>query len=323
MDNSEKKTAGFTRHCENCGAKFEQGSVFCEQCGAKLPTGVKRTQNFCKAAIDFCKRNKVLVLIAGGLLSVFVFIALIFIVVLCIPNRIDFTDYIITSVDGYSGYGEFSATLDYDALAEKVLGDMPDPDKKESYDDYLEYIQDVNTLKNSLYIRVEKSDTLKNGDFVIVTVHISNAEYFEDQGYDISEDKQSVTLEIGEDTDALEEPIIIDIFEKVQILFTGTNGSGRASVGTDEITFTATNSEGEEIVITAQFTSPLWGYDCFEFRKSGSDNYVSANVDISSDSGLSNGDVITITIVDNPTLAQMFGIRLSSYEKEYTVSGLE
>lgn len=186
MDNNcEKKNAVFTRHCENCGAKYEQGSVFCEKCGAKLPSGAKRTQNFCKAAINFCKRNKVLVLIAGGLLSVLALIALIFIVVLCIPNRIDFTDYIITAVNGYSGYGELSATLDYDALTEKILGDAPDPDKKESYDDYLEYIQDVSTLKSSLYVHVEQTNALENGDFVLITVHVSNVEYFEEQGYDI------------------------------------------------------------------------------------------------------------------------------------------
>lgn len=323
MDANEKKPTGFSRCCESCGTKYDSDSVFCENCGAKLPSVSKRFWELCKSVFGFCKRHKWIVLIAGGLLSFLSVIAIIAVIILNIPHNIDFTDYVITTVSGYNGYGKITAVLDYEALSEKVLGEMPDPNKKKEYEDYLKYMSDVSLLENSVYVRIEYDDSVKNGDFCLVTIYVTDATLFEEYGFDIDDKNQTVTLEIGEDTPAFKEPITIDLFEKIQVTFEGENGIGEANIDNKEFEFVVTDSEGKNITITARYASSLWGYDSFEIRSSESDGYISLQVELSDARALNNGDVVTLTLSKNALLLELLGVELSSYEKEYTVSGLE
>ena len=314
------KNAVFSLCCEKCGEKHGLMGGFCEKCGAPLPTFLEQITILAKFSFAFCKKKKWPFAVIGGLIAIIILISII----TSIPRRVDLTDYLVYSVSGCDGYGELDVDIDIEALGKKLLGKKPAGDNKDTYEEFIEYSLLLEEIQQSLYVHVNDNANLSNKSLCLVTVIIDDFEIFSELGYEFKELKQSVVVEIGTDTPSLAEPTGIDIFSKVSVEFDGSNGNGEAYIVMEkDVQFTVIDSNGNEQTVFVSFVSPLWGYDSFEIRMSGKEQYINLQVDISQENGLSNGDKVTLAIQENNLLFEFFGLSLTSYEKVYEVSGLE
>lgn len=309
--------------CPNCGKEYSWNSSFCEHCGKPVESAVSKSITAFKKTINtgiqICKRKK-------WILPTVILVVVVLIVGSIILNKqqnIDFTEYVTIEVSGYDGFGNLKATIDYDALAEKVLGKVPDSNSKDEYERYLSYLKNKESLKSMISLEVDKTSQLKNGDFVLVTVAVENDPVFADNKIKVKDEPYTETFEIGKDTNKLLELREINLLEAVSVLFLGLNGDGGAEISREFINIDLNSDENVKETITFSFTSG-WGYSYFEVHSSlDNQKYLMIKVLMENTENLSNGDTVKVIIEPNEAvLAEMFGVKITNVEREYTVSGL-
>lgn len=309
--------------CEHCGKSINPVSKFCEHCGE--PTDpiytrvAKETRKWVEKGVGLCKKHK-------WLLPAVLGVVVLIIVASVVSNHktsIDFSDYIITEVSGYDGGGSISVSMDYDKLAEAVLGKAPDQNSKKDYEKYLQYEEDKKQLQGLFSIQLDRSTNLSNGDFFLVSVSVKDNDIFKDNKVELRDGAYTKTLEVGVDTKKLPELVAIDPFDYIKLQFTGSNGKGRAEMPFDEFQIPITNSNGDKYTLTFSYHTS-WGESYFEVRSSnGGEKYARVSVYIDYVSGLSNGDKVRVTLsTNNDQIKALFGVTISTSEKTYTVTGL-
>ncbi len=197
----------------------------------------------------------------------------------CGKQTVDLTDYVEVSFSGHNGYGNAYASLDEEELLYTLMG--------ESEND-----EDEDSLLNTLYL-IEKieveaasSGSLSNGDKVTVTVT-----YPDSLGDKLDANftpKSGSSWEVI--VEGLNEIETVDLFENVDVIFSGFDGYGTAEV------------------------------DCGNNHR--------FNFELSAEDNLSNGDTVILSLDigseknDPEYFMKNYGFIPAATSKEYIVSGL-
>lgn len=192
----------------------------------------------------------------------------------CGNKKIDAMSNVTVSFDGVDGYGiaMINGTNNWEEL---YLEDIPS-DKQD-----VSMLQALAAMEESIDFVVEPSDNLSNGDTVTVSVKY-NSDIFKQNKVSLSAEPKTFTVE------GLTEPIEVDPFEGLDVVFTETAPYGKATINQDNC-------------------------DTKGLR-------VSYNLDKYND--LSNGDVVTVTIDVSEEDALKQGYKLLQTSAEFTVDGL-
>lgn len=241
--------------------------------------------------MDNAKKNKKGLFVAGGIAVVAVFasifliaivVAIIVVVNVSKGPRIDLTKYIVFEATGYDGYGETSATIDWDSIEEKY-GEKIKYSKKasewgvNSYD----YDSPVDVLKEDVEIILDKQDKVANGDEINYEISI-NEEYNK---------YLKCKIKTGDGTyivEGLEKIDTFNPFDYVTVEFSGISPSGE---------------------VKAYYDGEKEGFSQGKFV-------------IDKTSGLKNGDTVKISIDIDDSETVEYGYVIPEKEKVYTVEGL-
>lgn len=310
-------------NCEHCGKSINPISRYCEYCGLPTDPFYVRSKNELLNRIRtvkrFSKKNKWFL----PMCLVLVLLITVSIVLDLYKKPVDFMDFVVIDVEGYDGSGSLDVSIDYNKFAEAVLGKAPDSTK--DIDKYEEYIKYRNLLKDLISVKVDRNNNLSNGENIVVTVTVEHAAIFDVRKIAISQDgKYTKTIEIGVDTQPLMELVAINPLDYIKMEFTGSNRYGNADISFDEFEIDVTSSNGEQYTLTFAYHTS-WGTPYFEVHSSSiTYEYAVIYVEISKDYGLSNGDMITLTLIpDNEQLSEYFGVTIVTTEKTYIVTGLK
>lgn len=310
--------------CEHCGKLISISSCYCEHCGKPVKSIFTRIKdsvfNIFAWSITLCKKKKWLLPATLGVVAVVIAGS----VILNRDKSLDFTEYVSFAASGYDGFGTLEASIDYDALAEAILGKAPDGESKAEYERFIEYNENKEELIGSVAVDVDRDTELQNGDFFLATVTVKDSELFEDNKISVK-GSYTATFEIGVDTELLTKLTEVNLIDHVDVTFSGKNGNGTASIVHKKISIEKKPLEGEPYKLTFSYNKPLWGEPNFEVSSTrASDKFVMIKVFIENDSNLSNGDTVKVVLEPSEIgLAEYLGIKLTSLEREYTVSGLE
>lgn len=253
--------------CNKCGKELENGAQFCPECGAAVPK-----QEDAKNAI-----------LIGGVVAAIV--ALIIWGSSVFGQTIDLNKYVSVTFSGYDTVGKASIDVDYQAL-EADYGDKIRMKDTTSEDRMMMAWGASNgeILKDSIrgIFELDQTTDLSNGDKVTLTCDESSLKKIQNKfnyKFKFKEKKYKVT--------DLEEITQVDIFELVNVFFTGIA------------------PEGTVIVEYPTEKYPVY-------------------FDATPSTGLSNGDTVVVSVSDGyaEKLVEYQGIKLLETEKEYVVEGL-
>lgn len=312
--------------CEHCGKLISISSNYCEYCGKEVQSFGKRTATTTKKlfaqSVELCKKRKWLFPVIMGIV-----VALIAVLIFVNRERnLDFTDYVSFEVSGYDGAGRLVATMDYNKLAEDILGKEPNRDSVKEYEKYLDYMAEKRELMQAFSVEVDRDANLKNGDIFLVTVSISteDSDILKENKIKFKSETYKKAFTIGVNTDELFEPIELNLLDYVTVEFYGKNGSGKANISYTTFYIDVATSNGKMQTLSFHYNEPLWGEPNFEVHSSQGNGYAMIKAYLEDGYNLSNGDTVKVTLrPTDSTLAEQFGIKITETEKEYTVSGLE
>ena len=216
-------------NCKNCGENISAFSNYCPNCGSKIDSEWSKIMSIFLKVQEFFKKRKWALGVLGGVIVGLIALG----VILNISHTIELTDYIIIESEGYDGAGTICVNIDYDELCSKLLGEEPNPSTKSGYEKFDRYNENRNAIISSLKLSVDRTRELSNGDFFIVTIKITDDEIFKDFGYELKYETYKKTLQVGEDTKKLKSLTPIDVFEKVELKFNGTNGDGSFEISAE------------------------------------------------------------------------------------------
>ncbi len=305
-------------NCKKCQAKLPSFSSYCENCGTKCPSFAKWLKYYGASLLALLKKRIWLTAIIAGVLVITIGLSIF----LSLSNNIDPSDYIIAEVNGFSENGSVAVHIDYESLAEKVLGKKPEPDTAKKYEKYVEYMAEFERLKSTLEVKTDKTQGLKNGDFFIATVTVVDTTFFEEHGFELKEESYTKPLQIGKDTAALDEPAEVDLFKYVEVSFAGDNNRGWLNISNKNKTDTIIFASGNEMEITAK-CEYTWGEYHLLIHFPEYEISVSLDFEVSESNALQNGDAIVITFdEDKFQLLSKYGITVKEYAHTYIVEGL-
>lgn len=311
--------------CEHCGKPIGVLSNYCEYCGKPVESVGKRISStvtkLFKGCIDLFKKKKWMLPVILG-----VIVALIAVSVFINRDRnLDFTDYLTFEVSGYDGAGTLAVSVDYDKLAEAVLGKEPNKESKKEYEKYIKYQENKELLVYSVSATADKTKELGNGDYFLVTVQLNVTTFFEQNKISVNSDTYTKTFEIGIDTEKLTELTEVNIIDLINVEFFGKNGEGYANISYGKFDVDVTTLDGESYTLTLDYQKTYFSGDHFSMSSSKEGvTDVMINAEFENNGKLSNGDTVKMTIsFPEAALAEEYGIKIPVTEKEYTVSGLE
>lgn len=199
--------------------------------------------------------------------------------------------YTTTEFTGYDGYGTAKVEVDWTRIQHDFAGKIKYTKEAQAqfkkageafgYDGNLEDIANPSTLLPSTIgvdIDSDSNGKLSNGDKVTVKYDVPST-LSQALRLKVKAKDKVVTVK------GLKKAEGVDVFEKVNLEFTGANGDGYASIKN------STDGYGEY----------------FSLDKTSS---------------LSNGDKVTVTLKSPDSFIQQFGMKPLETSKEYTVSGL-
>ena len=316
QSNKKMQTETNTVFCIKCGCKIPSDSRFCPECRApqnnsepvKIRPQMKQvratapTQNLSQEdEAKLKKRNKIIGIVVGAAVALCVIIIALSSI---IKPSINLNKYISISFEGYDTVGKAVVTFDsekFEADYEKKLSNATSKGKSSglskysSEEAYLEALfdsYDTSTasgkfLSTCVNGSLDVSTNLSNGDVVTYTWNCDDDTALSVYGYKLKYEDIEMTVE------GLEEAETFDPFDGIEIVFEGIGPNGSASVS------------GEPTANAAQ----------------------ELNYEIDKNSGLSNGDTVTVTVTmyyDDPVeyCIENYGMIPSPVSKTYTVEGL-
>ena len=176
------------------------------------------------------------------------------------PVETDPTQFIEVAVDGLNGFAEADVTLDTAKITEATGREV---------------------ASGTLSMECDKNTGLSNGDVIHVSVSV-NEEAAKKSHLVFTETEYEYTVE------GLQEPEKVDVFEGIEVTFSGEDGSG---------TVTAVNTSSDPFLSEVTYTCEP-------------------------DSGLSIGDVIQVTASVDPEIQKKYGKVPEYAEKDATVVSL-
>lgn len=200
----------------------------------------------------------------------------------CGGKTLNMQDYASAAFEGLDTRGSAAVTLDYDKIADKVLGQAPN---LTSGDQLLQYTADRAALETALQCQYDQGQDLSNGDTFYATVQVDE-EKAKELGFSVKNTELQFTVE------GLQEPVIIDAFQDVEVKFVGCAPYAEADVlnnSRDEflkyVDFVVEPSKGlnngDTVTVTAQYSerqAEEYGYvlqsDTREYTVEGLDEYV-------------------------------------------------
>lgn len=305
-------------NCKNCHSKLPSFSAYCENCGVKGPSFDIRIRFYWKSLVALLKKHIWLTVMVACMLVVTVGLSIF----LNVSNKIDLTDYIVTEVNGYNENGSIKVSINYDALGEKLFGKKPTPDTAKGYEEYAEYIAKLEKFNSILFVSSDKSTGLKNGDFYLATVTVSDSSLFKEYGFKIKEDSCRKVFQIGKNTAFLDAPVEINIFDYLDVSFSGTNGYGSLNISNEVKTETISFASGKQTEITIQYEE-YWYNSALIIRFKDTNAMVSLALNGINSSYLSNGDSVELSL-DEDQLKELgeYGLSAKTKSHIYQVSGL-
>lgn len=308
--------------CKNCGKHIYKSAAFCSKCGAKnekppaeaindalVAAKADEKSSFAKCIGRFWRNKKLFITVTSVccavVIGVFGLLAWAF-----FANRINITDYLdIEGTEGLNDYASLEYDFDYVELAEDLdLDDIRDIEelKELEYDGIFYWGMKTSQLK-----LIASQYDLDLDDFIdlykAIEIKVDNDGRLRNEDRAKLEvvvsadkdkfDKKLVGGEMFFDVDDLEDAVVLDLFSAVNITYEGENGNGQLT-----------------------------------FKRNSSDSWKSS-VFVSSTrmSGLSNGDVITVTAqITNDKTYETLKKELEkegkylpkSAQKDFTVTGL-
>lgn len=203
-------------------------------------------------------RKKVYGIIIGAALTVGLFLTG------CGTTTINANDYLTISTEGFDTKGTASYALD----TEKLLNDNLKAFGLEEGDD-MEYLEALGRLEFDLNGKLDKTDSLSNGDEVTFTWKVRRLDELEEKyKVRVEYSDKSVTVE------GLDEPEEFDPFDYITVSFSGIAPDGKAVIECDgsipvKLDFRAESgdhlSNGDTVKVTANayYGNDLISY-CFE-----------------------------------------------------------
>lgn len=244
-----------SKYCKNCGMENENSAKFCHGCGTPLTeqemnVAVAATvtsnmqnaasQNLQNVTASMKKLPKHVlfgavavgvVLIAGGGMMI------------SSRNTINLNRYLTVDVEGYDGYGQVTADIDWDAIEKKYGSKISfTKEAREEYGEFLKQMKPIDVLEQSVYLDIDNYSGLSNDDTVTYTWSIP------DDVYDVLDCK--IRAKDGEKkVSGLEKAEAFDAFANMELSFTGRDGNGTAEItnsgaGLDESAFHISKKEG-------------------------------------------------------------------------------
>lgn len=305
-------------NCKHCGEKLAAFSHYCENCGEKGPSPKEWWGHLGKSVGAFLKKRLWLTITTAAVLVAIIGLSIWW----SIANHFDVTDYIVTEISGFNEDGSIRVSIDYNALCERVIGPKPDTNTAKGYEKYAEYLKQREMLLSTLSVSADRTSGLKNGDFYIVTVTVLDEKPFKEFDIRFEEKSYKRTLQVGKDSPAFETPVDLNLFDYISPVFEGENGNGIIDFPNEKKACTLTFGSGKTLELTIGCAKSWSSFALtINIPETGEMVYAYFNIDRSSD--LSNADTITLTLDENDLIAlRRCGIRVTSYESTYTVSGL-
>lgn len=290
--------------CTNCGAQCPDGAAFCTSCGAPLgqqaaqpvtpsaaaPAAPMGGQYYAPAAPQAPKQKnpKTKKLVIGIVVGVLVLaaVAVGLILLLTRPTTINLNEFLKFSAEGYEGYGEVEAYIDWDAIEDKYGEEIEFSDEAkdalELSSSQLKRLSPISVLSEVVSVKLDKENNCSNGDQIAYQIKApKNLE----EAFNVKFEYEKGTYTVS----GLKEVETFDPFEHMTVNFTGISRNGYCDYEYDG-----------EIFSTWSFTAEPQ-YD------------------------LSNGDTVKISLdsyYDDEYLISQYGKIPSVKEKEYTVTGL-
>lgn len=321
--------------CEKCGAVISDGSRFCEKCGAP----VAQTQLVAapiapsaapKAKIDvvkLVKENKKIAIISTAVLLVVV-IGLIFILQ---PATIDPADYLKITFSGYNGEGKLNIKFDPEyELCYKLLDITPEQLEQLTSQQQSAYATKFANIVEAFDMTLTGDgidyNKMSNGDKIYIRITVDR-DALKSYDYKFKKDVYEIELEVGKDTDPIAEPLVIDLFDILDITATGFEGYGELNNSAIDKTIRPDTPIGD-VAAVRLYTSTDYERDWYSYINVtllGKDNSTVSSATLylytDNDGNLKNGDTVKITVDEVSTLTRN-GILLKETEYNYAVSGL-
>lgn len=243
------------------------------------------------------KNKKMLGITIGAAAALVIIIIALIAVAVNHKATIDLNDYVTVEFTGCDGYGSAQVNFDYTDFYEDVADkgkntDKLDADDISSLSDLIGYYSDSYSsdyyyMLDSIDYSLDNADSLSNGDTVTVSFVYDN-EYAAPFKLKFKGDDMEFEVE------GLEEVTEVDPFEGIFLSFTGTSPNAYATVECS-----TTDNEF---------------YNEFSYY-----------YDLSKSSGISKGDVITVSIDDDNEeyFAESYGFKLTSFSKDFTCDSLD
>jgi DNA-directed RNA polymerase subunit M/transcription elongation factor TFIIS len=276
-----------TAFCPVCGKRVRDGH-FCPECGACLhpQEKVQKTGNKGQPQISEKKETKkknytglivltialVLCLLAGGYY------------LLVIKRTVSLGGYAKVKFNGYDGYGTAEVSVDGNALATDYGDQLKLTEEGKQYQTEHNLANKEETIayivKNTDAVSLSRNDRLENGDTVTLTWNVDRLKkYVIGQFREIKSDQK---------VSGLTEVKKIDVFQYVDVSFTGMNGEGTATLNTAKLSEAYPDVELK-----------------FSFDR---------------ESGLANGDKVTLSVDDKSIVDQVEKTGIVPTEESETLS---
>lgn len=214
----------------------------------------------------------------------------IIITIIVWPKKVNLNDYVTVEFSGYDTVGHGKVIFDKEAFLEKYEGKIKFSKKAQEYgisSTGLYGYSPAEMFADFISVKLSQSSNLSNGQEVTLVWNCDDLDFGEVFNYDIKYKEKEYKVE------GLEPVEMFDPFENLNVTFMGTSPQGMVNL------------------------------EMIDY----SDVYQYAYFNPSENSGLANGDVITVSFctVGDPIeyCTSNYGICPSITEKEYTVEGLE
>lgn len=292
--------------CSNCGAQCPDGAVFCTSCGAQLG------QQGAEAAIPSAgapaapvgnaqpyyapvtpkapkqKNPKTKKIVIGVVVGVLVLAAIVtgLILLLTRPETINLNEYLKFEADGYDGYGEVRASIDWEAIEKKYGDEIEFSDEAKDAiglsSSQIKRLSPITVLSEVIDVDLDKRYDCANGEQIAYKWDVPKKL---EEAFNVKFEYEKGTYTVS----GLKEVETFDPFEHLTVSFSGISSDGSCEIEYDGEIFNS------------------WSF----------------TVDPQYD--LSNGDTVTISLdsySDDEYLVEEYGKLPSVREKEYTVTGL-